>query len=187
MWELSQHPEALTTLRTELKEHGVWTSNDFSSSNAPSYDQLQKCVFLEGVVKEALRLYPPASGLSRKCEDDYESHNGMRIGGAILIVSVYVMHRHPDLWKYPDEFLPQRFIDSSEGDIILKYLPFSKGKRDCIGKYFALLEAKLAISALVMRYDLECDDPTDYMEQVLTNLPRRGAKVRFRPRGVSDA
>ena len=121
----------------------------------------------------------------RKCEDDYESHNGMRIGGATLIVNSYIMHRHPDLWKRPDAFLPERFIDGSEGDINSKYMPFSKGKRDCIGKYFALLEGKLAISALAMRYDLECDDPTDYMYQVLTNLPRRGAKVKFSPRALA--
>jgi cytochrome P450 len=183
VWELSQHPEILAKLRSELHRHDVWT-NKSDDNTPPTYKQLQSCAYLEAVIKEALRLYPPASGLSRKCEDDNESHNGYRIGGAILIVNAYVMHRHPQLWKRPDEFLPDRFIDGSEEDINSKFLPFSKGKRDCIGKYFALLEAKLAVSALVMRYDIECVDPTDYMEQVLTNLPKRGAKVRFSPRGT---
>lgn len=178
MWELSQHPEALARLRSELQQHGIWAN----PNTPPTYDQLQKCDYLEGVIKETLRFYPPASGIARQCDDVNETHNGMQIGGAFVIVNTYIMHRHPDNWKRPEEFLPERFFDGSEGDINGKFLPFSKGKRDCIGKYFALLEAKISISALAMRFNLTCDDPTDYMEQVLTNLPKRGAKVVFSPR-----
>jgi cytochrome P450 len=181
MWELSQHPEALKRVRLELEENGVWA--DYSNV-PPTYEQLQACVYLEAVIKETLRLYPPASGLSRQCHDANESYNGYCIGNSVLLVNAYVMHRHPDLWKRPDEFVPERFIDGSEEDINSKFMPFSRGKRDCIGKYFALLEAKLAVSALAMRYDLECDDPTDHIFQLLTNIPKKGAKVKFSPRAT---
>lgn len=175
MWELSQHPEALAIVRSELEKEGVW----IDANIPPTYEQLQACTYLEAVIKETLRLYPPASGLTRQCHDKSESYNGYCIGNSVLLVNAYVMHRHPDLWRSPDEFLPERFIDGSEEDINSKFMPFSKGKRDCIGKYFALLEAKLAVSALVMRFDLECDDPTDHIFQLLTNIPKRGAKVKF--------
>lgn len=175
MWELSQHPEALMIVRSELQQQRVWTDPNIP----PTYKQLQECVYLEAVLKETLRLYPPASGLTRQCDNKMESYNGYCIGNSVLLVNAYVMHRHPALWKRPNEFLPERFLDGSEEDINSKFMPFSKGKRDCIGKYFALLEAKLAVSALVMRYDLECDDPTDHIFQLLTNIPKQGAKVRF--------
>eukprot|EP00567_Pseudictyota_dubia_P013170 CAMPEP_0197436810 /NCGR_PEP_ID=MMETSP1175-20131217/4195_1 /TAXON_ID=1003142 /ORGANISM="Triceratium dubium, Strain CCMP147" /LENGTH=510 /DNA_ID=CAMNT_0042966191 /DNA_START=80 /DNA_END=1612 /DNA_ORIENTATION=+ len=176
IWELSQHPEAVARLRSELEEHGVWTD----PNTPPSYEQLQKCSYLEAVVKESLRLYPPASGLSRYNDDPNDSYNGYCIGNAVLLVNAYVMHRHPQLWKNdPDSFLPERFIDGSEGDINAKFMPFSKGPRDCIGKYFAYLEAKLAISSLVMRYDMACDDPKDCIYTLLTNIPKNGAKVKF--------
>lgn len=178
IWELSQHPEALARLRAELVEHCVWADD----KTPPSYEQLQKCRYLECVVKESLRLYPPASGLSRYCDDPDESYKGYCIGRSILLVNAYVIHRHPSLWKEPDSFKPERFIDGSEGDINSKYMPFSKGPRDCIGKYFAYLEAKLAISALVMRYDMECDDPKDIVYTLITNVPKHGAKVKFRHR-----
>jgi cytochrome P450 len=75
---------------------------------------------------------------------------------------VYVIHRHPSLWKPPNEFRPPRFLDGSEDRLHHdKLLPFYCGPRDCIGKYFALLEATLAISALVSLYDLECVDPNE--------------------------
>jgi cytochrome P450 len=105
----------------------------------------------------------------------------------IVIVSVYVMHRHPSLWNAPNEFRPSRFLDGSEDRLHDKLLPFSRGPRDCIGKYFALLEAKLAVSALVSLYDLECADPNETIHAQLTNKPKGGAKIRFRKRGSGSS
>ena len=175
IWELSQHPKVLDQVRKELKEKMIW--DDLSI--APTYEQLQKCEYLDAVIKETLRLYPPASGLTRQNTDPEETYKGYSIGNAVLMVNAYVMHRHPDLWKQPDEFRPERMIDGSEGDVNAKLIPFSRGPRDCIGKYFALLEAKLAISALVTRYNLQCADPGDSLAYNLTNIPKRGAKVNF--------
>lgn len=179
MWELSQHSDSLVRVRDELQEKSIW--ND--PKVLPSYEDLQTCEYLDAVIKEVLRLYPPASSLTRQNPDPNETYNGYLIGGgATLKVSTYIMGRHPDLWKEPDKFRPERMIDGSEGDVSAKLLPFSKGPRDCIGKYFALLEAKLAISVLVTRYDLQCVDPDDHLQYHLTNVPRGGAKVRFTSR-----
>lgn len=200
MWELSRHPEALRKLRAELVEHGIWQQSSSGAAEeskempssptpTPTYEQLQKCVYLEGVIKEALRLYPPASGISRQTgEDDVAAtYNGYSLRNSVLIVNAYVMGRHPDLWKEPDAFKPERFSDGSEADVNAKFLPFSRGPRDCIGKYFALLEAKLAVSALAVRYDLDCVNPKDRIFTFLTNIPEDGAKVRFRPRSSGTA
>jgi len=182
VWELSQHPDVLAKVRSELKDHGVWTDLEVP----PTYDQLQKCEYLEAVIKETLRLYPPASGITRYNADVTDTYKGYCIGGAVLMANAYVMHRHPQLWKRPDEFVPDRFLDGSESDLNSKFMPFSRGPRDCIGKYFALLEAKLAVSALAVRYELECVDPNDQMCYMLTNIPRDGAKIRFRRRQASE-
>jgi len=167
----------------------IWTSNDGDDDKktVPTYEQLQQCVYLEGVIKEALRLYPPASGLSRQTGDAAASYNGYSLSNSILVVNAYVMGRHPDLWKDPDQFKPERFYDGSEDDINSKFMAFSRGPRDCIGKYFAILEAKLAVSALAMKYDLECVNPNDRIFTFLTNVPEDGAKVKFRPRAVAKA
>lgn len=175
IWELSRHPEVLAKVRAELKEHGVWTD----LSVPPTYEQLQACTFLEVVIKETLRLYPPATGFARYNADPNETYNGYRIGNAFVMVHAFIVHRHPDLWKKPDEFIPMRWLDGSEENLNDKFLAFSRGPRDCIGKYFAMLEAKLAISALVSRYNLKCDDENEILANQLTNIPKNGAKMHF--------
>jgi len=136
VWLLSQHRKKLLKVRAELAEHRVWEDN-----KTPTYDQLLECEYLEAVLKEALRLYPPA-GSARYTPDvsetwkDPKTNEEYTIGGAVLYVSHYVMHRHPDLWNQPDDFFPERFLDGSEQNISSKFQPFSRGPRDCIGKYF---------------------------------------------------
>jgi cytochrome P450 len=130
IWLLSQHPGVLKKVRDELNEHAIWGTENRDS--APTYEQLQKCEYLEAVLKETLRLYPPASGLSRYNADPDDTWNGYSIGNAVLLVQVYVMHRHPDLWKKPDDFIPARWLDGSEENLNSKFAAFSRGPRDCV-------------------------------------------------------
>ena len=187
IWLLSQKPEILQKVRAELKEHGIWNDD---ASRPPTYDDLQKCVYLEALIKETLRLYPAATGVSRYTEDVDEEWNGYRLSGAILVMAIYAMGRHPLLWTDPDSFRPERFLDGSEDppnskySIITKFTPFARGPRDCVGKYFAYIEAKLAIAALVTRYDFDCVDPNERMQVFMTSLPSKGACIRFRHRNT---
>ena len=175
IWLLSQHDEELEKLRNELKKQQIWAEGE-----TPTYDQLLKCTYLEAILKEALRLYPPA-GSGRYTSDVSETWGDYTIGGAILYVSPYVMHRHPDLWDRPDDFWPERFFSKTD-NFATKWVAFSRGPRDCLGKYFAMLEAKMAVSALVLRYDLECMDPNEEWSYKVTAVPRNGAQVKFRHR-----
>jgi cytochrome P450 len=172
VWLLSQDEKALEKLRAELYEQNIWTNEE-----TPSYDLLQKCPYLEAVLKEALRLYPPAAS-ARFTSDVSETWGGYTIGGTVLYLSSYVMHRHPDLWDCPDDFVPERFIDAS-GSLAKKWNPWSRGPRDCLGKYFAMLEAKMALSSLVLKYNLACVDPTEEICYKVTACPRDGALVKM--------
>jgi cytochrome P450 len=149
IWLLSQHKQVLTKLCAELKQRDVWSNVE----NPPAYEQLQQCIYLEAVTKESLRLYPPPATVSRYTSDLTHVFKGYTIVGAELLISPYVTHRHPSLWKEQELFRPERFLDGSEENLGDKYLPFLRGPRDCIGKYFAYLELKLSVSSTVMRYD----------------------------------
>jgi cytochrome P450 len=172
IWLLSQNGEALEKLRAELKEQEIW-----ADGNTPTYDQLQNCPYLEVVLTESLRLYPPAS-TARLTPDLSESWGGYTLGGSVLYVSAYVMQRHPDHWDRPDDFVPERFLDASDNGAS-KFNAWSRGPRDCLGKYFAKLEAKMAVSALVLRYDLECVNQAEEMCYRLTACPKDGARVKM--------
>jgi cytochrome P450 len=174
VWLLSQHPEKLQKLRTELKERNIFNTPD----QRPTYAQLQDCEYLDAVIKESLRLYPPAAS-ARYVADPQESWNGMKLGGAVLYVNCYVTHRLPLYWDRPDDFWPERFVGVPSEEYAHKFIPFLKGPRDCLGKYFALLEAKLGVAALAQRYDMTCVDPNEIIGYRLTAYPRGGARVQM--------
>lgn len=179
VWLLSQHPSVRSKVRDELEKVGIWNNPDV----APTFEELQECAYLEAVIKETLRLYPPASGLSRNGLEN-GSYKGYNMKSQLIVVSTYAMHRHPALWKEPDLFRPERFLDGSEADLNSKFVPFSRGPRDCIGRYFAMLEIKLALSAIVSRFDFECIDPDERIEQKLTMVPKNGCDVCMKLRNA---
>jgi cytochrome P450 len=182
-WLLSQHPEVVKTLRKELDQKKIFRSlksgDEIGSveRSGPSYEDLNNCPYLDAVIKETLRLYPPAS-TARYVADPNESYNKeYKLGGAVLYINPYVMHRLPQYWEQPNDFLPDRFMGVSPDTYAHKFVPFSKGKRDCLGKYFAMLEAKLAVAALIQRYDMRCLDEDEKIGYRITSYPMGGAKV----------
>lgn len=175
VWLMSQNEHVLEKVRAELKEQAIWPS----LTTPPTYDQLLKCVYLEAVIKETLRFYPPVTTVTRVATDPMDTCAGFRVGGAIIALSMFVTHRHPKLWNEPEIFRPERFLDGSEDNIAAKFFPFSRGPHDCIGKHFATLEAKVALSAIATRYDLKCVDPNEDIKAETTLKPKNGAQVKF--------
>jgi len=115
----------------------------------PTCEDLQKCEHLEAAIKETLQLHPPAMGRARDVSKFKETWNACSSKCDMLSVNAHVSQRHPSLWKEPDKFIPERFLDGRDGDANSKFFAFSQGSHDCIGKHFTFLEAKLALSALV--------------------------------------
>lgn len=185
IWLLAGHPEARARVRAEIaSELGAWGEGVYQGAPLPTYEQLQRCGYLEAVLNEALRLYPPA-GTARYVADPMASFGGYCIGRSILYVSHYVLHRHPALWEEPDSFLPERFL-SKEGSLAavdpFAFGPFSRGPRDCIGKHFAMLEGKVAVAALLGAFDFEVTHPHERIAYHVTQRPAHGARVRVRHR-----
>jgi cytochrome P450 len=105
------------------------------------------------VLKEALRLYPPAYAFSRLAERDDEI-GGYRIpAGSFVVVSQWATHRHPGIWADPGEFRPERFTAEREAERHrYAYFPFGGGPRACIGSHFAMQEAQIALATILQRY-----------------------------------
>src|SRR5581483_5473582 len=105
---------------------------------------------VERVVLEAMRLYPPAWVFERMAtEDDVVGGYTFKKGTTALIVP-WVLHRTPAYWEAPEKFDPDRWLpERSQGRDKRVYLPFGDGPRVCIGKGFAMMEAKILLSAMV--------------------------------------
>lgn len=115
-------------------------------------DLLARLHLARAVVDEAMRLHPPAWLITRRTSADLELAGSHVPSGSLVILSPWIVHRHPSAWADPDQFDPDRFLDPAvqAGPVRTAFLPFGAGPRMCIGRDFAYAEAVLAL-AMVCR------------------------------------
>ncbi len=145
---LARHPEAEARLAAELAA--------VLAGRAPTLEDLPRLVYAEQVVKEAMRLYPPAYAIGREALADCEV-GGYRVPkGATVFVSQWAMHRDPRFFGADaDAFRPERWsADFEAGLPRYAYLPFGGGPRVCIGNRFAMMEAVLLLATIAQRFRL---------------------------------
>jgi cytochrome P450 len=142
---LSQHPQVLEKLLSEL--HTVL------QGRAPSVADVSNLPYLEWVINESWRVYPPAWTLSRKAVEAFDLDGYHFQAGTIAIFSQWVLHHLPDIWGDPDVFRPERW-DPLNGQQVPQwaYFPFGGGPRICIGMPFAELETRLLLATILQLY-----------------------------------
>lgn len=119
----------------------------------PTVEALKQLPYTLQVVKEVLRLYPPAPFYARDAAAQGELGGFEVPKGATVMLSPYFTHRHPDFWENPDVFEPERWTKEKEqARHGYAYHPFAAGQRICIGNNFALLEAHLLLAILAQRF-----------------------------------
>ncbi|MFY9553430.1 MAG: cytochrome P450 [Blastocatellia bacterium] len=144
LYLLSTHPDVARKLNCEV--------SNVLGGRTPTFEDIPKLRYTEMVLKEAMRLFPPAWVLSRESVRDDEV-GGYRIpGGAMVFISPYITHRHPDFWRNPEEFDPERFGESSDPGSLSAYLPFGSGSRMCIGNFFALAIGQIVLAMIAQAY-----------------------------------
>ena len=144
---LSQHSEVRARVEAEV---------DALGGRPPEHADLDGLAYTQRVVRETLRLYPPAWGTGRECIEE-DRIDGYRIPkGSILTTLFYLTQKHPDFWEEPERFDPDRFLpERSVGRPAEAWCPFGLGGRSCIGEDFALMEATVAIATTVQRLELQ--------------------------------
>jgi cytochrome P450 len=168
---LAQYPEVERKLWSELR--GVL------NGRSPGVKDLSQLPYTERVIKEAMRLYPPAWAIVRNSLKDCEI-GGYRVpAGATLMMSQWVMHRDPRYYDNPERFNPDRWLDErAKGAPRFSYFPFGGGPRTCIGASFAVMEAVLVLAAIAQKYQLRVarDYPVEPLPAI-TLRPRHGIRV----------
>ncbi len=139
---LNQHPQICANLLDELEGvlHG----------EAPTIEQLSQLPLLDGVVKETLRLLPPAAIGIRSTTAACELGGFALPKDASVMYSEFITQRMPELYEEPDRFKPERWATLER--TAYEYLPFSAGRHRCIGAEFATQEMKIVLPMLLQRY-----------------------------------
>jgi cytochrome P450 len=146
----------------------------------PAYDDLKRLPYTLAVVKEAMRIYPPAYLLGRRAEKDVILGEHLVRRRSIVLLNVIGIHRRADLWPDPERFDPARFLGDGEKALPrCAYMPFGAGPRVCIGNHFALMEAHLLLATIARRLRFEpTSDAPPGMEPLVTLRPRAGVPAR---------
>ncbi|XP_078096280.1 cytochrome P450 3A30-like [Mustelus asterias] len=145
---LATHPDVQKKLQQEIDEA-------FPNKASPTYDGVMQLEYLEMVISETLRLFPPAPRIDRVCKKDVQL-NGVNIPkGTVVMVPAYVLHHDPAYWPEPEEFRPERFsAENRESQDPNIFLPFGMGPRNCIGMRFAQLLMKMALVTFLQHMTL---------------------------------
>ena len=149
MTELLRHPKAMEQLRKEVRTI-VGNKADITE------DDLDNMPYLKAVFKETLRLHPPAPLLvPRLARQDVKIKGYDILSGFQVFVNAWAIARDPSTWGDPDEFRPERFLDTTVDykghDFGL--IPFGAGRRGCPGIAFAMAVNEIALANVVCKFD----------------------------------
>lgn len=168
---LAANPEYQRRAREEVDR--VLADHD-----APTYEEAKNGFeFLELIIKESLRLFPPVPFIVRNSTEDLDLSGHKVPRGTEMILLIYAIQRSARYWEDPDTFRPERFVEEGIKHPFA-YVPFSAGHRSCIGQVFAMLEEKTIISMLLKNFEFTLDtsvpiDPETY----IILRPRHGVKL----------
>ncbi len=169
---LARHPAVRERLAREIA--GVL------GDRLPTVADLARLTYLECVVKESMRLYPPAWAGTRIAQEEVELRGYRLPKGTIVGFSQYLTHRMPEYFAEPDCFRPERFDpDTGEAHPPYAYIPFGAGPRSCIGSGFALMELKTIVPIILRRFrpDLAPGQRIE-IEPLVTLRAKRNIKMR---------
>lgn len=173
LYLLALHPEVARRLRDE--------NTAVLGTRPPAVADVPRLKFAEAVVKEAMRLYPPAWTIGREAIEDCRIGDTPIRAGTQVILSQWVVHRDARYFPDPERFDPARWLDQrSVGLPRCAYFPFGDGPRICIGAGFAMLEAILLLTTLTQRFRFELEF-RERLEMVpsITLRPKRPIGMRL--------
>lgn len=173
---LARHPEEARAMHEQIDR--------VLEGRVPKLEDLSSLVRVEQVVKESMRLFPPAATLIRQAQADDELLGWPIPKGSLVVLPQWVTHRDPRWFEDPETFRPARWTKALEDALPrYAYFPFGGGPRVCIGSAFAMLEARLAVAMIAQRFTLDRydDRPLDLLTSI-TVRPRNGLHMRVRPR-----
>ncbi|XP_010676409.3 cytochrome P450 736A117 [Beta vulgaris subsp. vulgaris] len=154
MTELIRHPRVMKELQEEVRKIIACKGN---SVLKVSEDDLDKLTYLKAVLKETLRLHPPAPLLVfRESLKDVKIDGFDIKAGTHVFINAWEIHRDPTFWEEPEEFRPERFLNDSSLNFKgqdFNYIPFGAGRRSCPGISFAMVNAELMLANLVYEFD----------------------------------
>lgn len=170
---LSQNPEVEKKLSEELEQ--------VLNGRLPSLEDLEHLTYTNKIVKESMRLYPPAWTIGREPVEDIEIGGYYIPKGTFIEMSQWVMHRDSRYYADPEVFNPDRWTPDFEQQLPkYAYYPFGGGPRMCIGNNFAMMETILLIATIAPKWRMKLvSNQSLELEPSITVRPKHGVLVKL--------
>ena len=157
VYVLSKHSDIQEKVYNDIMKHAPSaTSDETVNPFMINVSMVSQMKYFDAFMKEVLRCYPPVGHLMRITNQEV-NFNGTSIPEKTrVVIPIHLLHRSPRYWTNPEEFRPERWLtDEYPTSHKNAYLPFSSGPRNCIGYYFAIMEAKLMMASLIRSFSFQ--------------------------------
>lgn len=163
MLMVAMHPEVQENLYNEIKQ--VFPNRE----DEINYEKANELIYMDRVIKETMRLYPAIPFILRNTMQDLDLGDLVIPSGVNMFVSIFSIHRNKDLWgETANDFDPDRFLPENISKINPSaFIPFSLGKRNCVGKQFTMQSMKVIMKILIENYKFST--PLKYEELKFKN------------------
>lgn len=169
LWLISQHPQVEDQILQEI------------DSVPLTYERVRDLKYIDAVIKETLRLYPPAPITSRSLDKDTTFDKATLPHGSFIWIPIDLVHHDPKFWDNPKEFDPSRFHNKPDPQA---FMAFSQGPRNCPGMSLAMMEMKILLAILLKKFKFvtmsDQEIVPDYIGFVLR--PKNGIRMKVEKR-----
>ena len=168
---LSQNPDCESRMRVEIDRE--------LQGRTPTYEDIPRLRYVEMVLAESMRLYPPAWAMGRYARNDFQLGDYFLPAKTTVLISQFVVHRDPRFFPNPLRFDPERFTAEAKARRTkFTYFPFGAGFRQCIGESFAWMEGVLVLATLAQRWKLRLvPEHRVEPEPLITLRPKFGMRM----------
>ncbi|XP_063223601.1 cytochrome P450 4g15-like [Bacillus rossius redtenbacheri] len=182
MCTLGAHPEVQDKVMEELHEI-------FGDSDRPAtFNDTLQMKYLERVILETLRMFPPVPIIARKINQEVKLPSGYTLPiGCTCVIATYKIHRRPDFYPDPEVFNPDNFLpENMNNRPYYAFIPFSAGPRSCVGRKYAMLKLKVMISTVLRNYRIVSEVPQELFKLQADIILKRsdGFRIRLEPRAA---
>jgi len=173
---LSQNPDCERRFHAEIDRE--------LQGRAPIYDDIPRLRYIEMVLAESMRLYPPAWAMGRYARSDFQLGDYFLPAKTTVLMSQYITHRDARFFPDPLRFDPERFTPEAKARRTkFTYFPFGAGFRQCIGESFAWMEGVLMLATLGQRWKLRLvPNHRVEPEPLITLRPKFGMRMQIEAR-----
>jgi cytochrome P450 len=177
---LSQNPECERRFHQEIDRE--------LQGRLPTYDDVPRLRYVEMVLAESMRLYPPAWAMGRYARSDFQLGDFFLPAKTTVLMSQFITHRDARFFPDPLRFDPERFDpDSRSRRTKLTYFPFGAGARQCIGESFAWMEGVLLLATLAQKWKLRLvPGHRVEPEPLITLRPKYGMRMQLELRAEAS-